>query len=102
MIPILTHIFEMGFTKHQPVIIWNPGVSQGGGVGVGWLNRTLLSHAGFNARDLTPGWHHIAVVASGRCTTCPVFGKSRGIRGEDEMGFMKMPWAYVCNVYRSI
>jgi len=35
---------------------------------------------GFNARDLTPGWHHIAVVASGRCTTYYVDGQSLGMK----------------------
>lgn len=35
---------------------------------------------GFNARDLSPGWHHICVVASGRCTTYYVDGSSLGVK----------------------
>eukprot|EP00435_Cladocopium_sp_Y103_P042354 s144_g11.t1 len=35
---------------------------------------------GFNARDLSPGWHHICVVASGRCTTYYVDGHSLGVK----------------------
>lgn len=35
---------------------------------------------GFNARDLSPGWHHICVVASGRCTTYYVDGASLGVK----------------------
>ncbi|CAK9021648.1 unnamed protein product [Durusdinium trenchii] len=35
---------------------------------------------GFNARDLTSGWHHIAVVGQTRCTTYYVDGQSLGTK----------------------
>ena len=60
------------------------------GLGLGWLNRT--------SRRFQRSWSH-AWVASYRSSGLrslyhvPRLREIQGIRGEDEMGFMKMPWA---------